>query len=292
MEAEISKGANPYSISWTGPVGYTMEDSLVITNLYAGYYTLDVTDNLGCAGDTAINIANLSASARIIPLPVLPNIHVSCPGGNDGTARIYVRDGITPPYEYWVVRNDADTLFTGVFSGNYDTGNPSTYRVCTGLMAGKYKLIIRDINGCETYRTAELKEPAPIVVTFVKSNFNGADISCRGYSDGSATATVTGGNGSYTYFWYPASGTLAVSTNSSLLDSIPAGKYYLRITDLFGCIKTDSVTLIDPPGMVLTGSEVSHSNDNNYQISCYGASDGLYQIDNFRWVRNLLHIYG
>jgi gliding motility-associated-like protein len=278
MEAEISRGANPYSISWTGPVGYTMEDSLVITNLYAGFYTLDVTDNLGCAGDTAINIANLSASARIIPLPVLPNIHVSCPGGNDGSARIYVRDGITPPYEYWVVRNDADTLFTGIFSGNYDTGIPSTYRVCTGLMSGMYKLIIRDINGCETYRTAELKEPAPIVVTFVKSNYSGADISCRGYSDGSATATVTGGNGSYTYFWYPASGTLAVSHNSSLLDSIPAGKYYLRISDLLGCIKIDSVTLIDPPGMVLTGSEVSHSNDNNYQISCYGASDGYIRL--------------
>ncbi|MCX6260474.1 MAG: gliding motility-associated C-terminal domain-containing protein, partial [Bacteroidia bacterium] len=278
MEAEISRGANPYNISWTGPVGYTMEDSLVITNLYAGYYTLDVTDNLGCAGDTAINIANLSASARIIPLPVLPNIHVSCPGGNDGSARIYVRDGITPPYEYWVVRNDADTLFAGIFSGNYDTGNPSTYRVCTGLMSGIYKLIIRDINGCETYRTAELKEPAPIVVTFDKSNYSGADISCRGYSDGSAMATVTGGNGSYTYFWYPASGTLAVSHNSSLLDSIPAGKYYLRISDLLGCIKIDSVTLIDPPGMVLTGSEVSHSNDNNYQISCYGASDGYIKM--------------
>jgi hypothetical protein len=145
-------------------------------------------------------------------------------------------------------------------------------------MSGIYKLIIRDINGCETYRTAELKEPAPIVVTFDKSNYSGADISCRGYSDGSAMATVIGGNGSYTYFWYPASGTLAVSHNSSLLDSIPAGKYYLRISDLLGCIKIDSVTLIDPPGMVLTGSEVSHSNDNNYQISCYGASDGYIKM--------------
>ncbi|HBC77018.1 MAG TPA: hypothetical protein DEO60_11555, partial [Bacteroidales bacterium] len=278
MEAEISRGANPYNISWTGPVGYTMEDSLVITNLYAGYYTLDVIDNIGCAGDTAINIANLSASARIIPLPVLPNIHVSCPGGSDGSARIYVRDGITSPYEYWLVRNETDTLFTGFFSGNYDTGNPSTYRVCTGLRSGNYKLIIRDINGCETYRTGELKEPAPIVVTFEKSNYSGSDISCRGYSDGSAKATVTGGNGSYTYLWYPSVGTLGVSHNTNLLDSIPAGKYYLLITDLLGCTKTDSVTLIDPPGMVLTGSEVSHSNDNNYQISCFGASDGYIRL--------------
>ena len=279
LEAEISKGADPYNLLWTGPVGYVMEDSIEITNLYAGYYTLDVTDNLGCVGDTSINIANLSASPRIIPLPVLPNIHVSCPGGNDGTARIYVRDGITPPYTYWVIRNDTDTLFSGVFSGNYDTGNPSTYRICTGLMAGQYKLVIQDINGCETYRAAELKEPAPIMILFDVSNFNGSNISCRGYNDGSASANVTGGNGNYTYFWYPATGSLTVSNNSSLLDSIPAGKYYLRITDLLGCIKIDSVTLIDPPGMVLAGNEVSQSNDGNYQISCYGASDGYIRLN-------------
>jgi gliding motility-associated-like protein len=278
LQAEISRGAGPYHLVWTGPVGYTMQDSLEITNLYAGYYILEVTDNLECHGDTAINIANLSASPRIIPLPVLPNIHVSCPGGSNGTARIYVRDGITPPYTYQFVRNETEILFTGVFSGNYDTGNPSTYRVCTGLRAGMYKLIIQDLNGCATYRTAELKEPDPILISFNLSNFNGSNISCRGYNDGSADATVTGGTVPYTYFWYPASGSLTVSHTSSVLDSIPAGKYYLQITDFAGCTKIDSVTLIDPPGMILTGSDVSHSNDGNYEISCNGASDGYINL--------------
>ncbi len=278
LEAVISKGADPYNILWTGPVGYVMEDSVKISNLYAGYYTLNVSDNLGCMGDSAINIANLSASPRIIPVPILPNINVSCPGGNDGQARIYVRDGITPPYWYYLVRNDADTLFTGIFSGNYDPLNPSTFKVCTGLMAGQYKLIIKDINGCVTFRPGELKEPAPIQILFDPSNYNGSNISCRGYSDGYVTANVGGGNGSFIYFWYPASGTLAVSNNSSLIDSIPAGKYYLLVTDLLGCSTTDSVTLIDPPGMTMTGSEVSHSNDNNFQVSCYGASDGYIKM--------------
>ncbi|MDP4222877.1 MAG: gliding motility-associated C-terminal domain-containing protein, partial [Bacteroidota bacterium] len=278
LEAVISRGANPYDIYWTGPVGYTMHDSLEITNLYAGYYTLDVTDNIGCRGDTSINIANLSASPRIIPIPVLPNIHISCPGGNDGTARIYVRDGITPPYAYKVIRNDIDTLFSGVFSGNYDPMNPSTFRILTGLMAGNYKLVVQDINGCETFRTADLLEPAPIQISFTLSNYNGSNVSCRGYNDGYVTANVNGGNGNYTYFWYPAVGSLSVSNNSSLLDSIPAGKYYVLITDLLGCTKTDSVTLTDPSGMSLTGSELSHSNDNNFQISCYGASDGYIKL--------------
>ncbi len=193
LEAEISKGAAPYGFVWTGPVGYYMTDSIEITNLYAGYYTLSVTDNIGCKSDTAINIANLSASPRIIPYPVLPNINVSCPGGNDGTARIYVKDGITGPYQYWLIRNNIDTVYTGTFSGKYDSSNPSTYRICTGLMAGMYELVIIDINNCEILTTSELDEPPPILITFVKKSYNGMDVSCRGYNDGSVTATVTGG---------------------------------------------------------------------------------------------------
>jgi gliding motility-associated-like protein len=279
LRADISRGAGPYDLLWRGPVGYIMEDSLEIRNLYAGYYTLDVSDNLGCEGDTAINIANLSASPRIIPLPVLPNIHVSCPGGDDGTARIYVRDGITAPYSYQLIRNSTEILYSGVFSGNYDPVNPSTYRVCTGLRSGQYQLVVHDINGCETIRQAELREPEPIVISFSLSDHNGANVSCRGYSDGYAQASVTGGNGGYNYFWYPASGSLSVSTDSNLLDSIPAGKYYLLITDILGCTTTDSVTLIDPPGMMLTGYELSHSTDNNFQISCFGASDGYIKLN-------------
>ena len=278
LMARISRGAGPYSINWGGPVGYTMKDSLVITNLYAGYYWLNVTDNLGCEGDSSINIANLSATPRIIPIPVLPNIHVSCPGGSNGVARIYVRDGITFPYEYWFVRNGTDTLYTGVFSGNYDTGIPTTFRICENLRAGTYTLLVRDINGCETIRQAVLNEPAPIQVSLNVSDYGESNVSCHGYSDGFVTASATGGTAPYTYFWYPESGSLTVSNNESRLDSIPAGKYYVLVTDFMGCTKTDSITLTDPPGMILASSEVSLSNDMAFNISCKGASDGYIKI--------------
>jgi gliding motility-associated-like protein len=279
LRADISRGAGPYTVLWEGPVGYRMQDSLLITNLYAGYYELDVIDNLGCRGDSSINIANLSASPRIIPIPVLPNIHVSCPGGNDGSARIFVREGITRPYSYWFVRNDVDTLYTGIFSDIYSSLDPTTYRVCENLTAGTYTLLIRDINGCETTRQVELNDPEAIMVSMNLSDHLGSDISCRGYSDGFVEATATGGTAPYSYFWYPESGTLTVSTNTSRLDSIPAGKYYLLVTDFMGCTKTDSVTLTDPPGMDLASSEVSHSNDNIYNISCNGAGDGYIKIE-------------
>jgi len=81
----------------------------------------------------------------------------------------------------------------------------------------------------------------------------------------------------------PESGSLMVSNNESRLDSIPAGKYYVLVTDLMGCTKTDSVTLTDPPGMDLVSSEVSLSNDMAFNISCNGASDGYINIPVIYW---------
>jgi gliding motility-associated-like protein len=279
IRAVISRGADPYHLVWDGPVGYHSEDLVEIHNLYGGQYTLRVTDNLNCTGDTLINVIPLTARPQLFAFPILTDIHVSCPGGSDGTIRIYVSSGITAPYRYWVVRNLTDTLYTGILMNNYNPLDPTTYRIYTGLPAGEYLLIIRDIHDCEVTRPAELIDPDPVEVQFGMSDFNGYNVPCRGYSNGSVwVESITGGTGSYIYEWFPENGLLSVSTNEPLLDSIPAGKYYLRITDLLGCVKLDSVTLIEPDGMQLTGSELSVSPDGNYNVSCNGISDGYIKL--------------
>jgi gliding motility-associated-like protein len=278
LKVNISKGANPYQINWTGPNGYVNNyDSTEIKNLNQGQYTVRVTDNLGCFNESSKTIVNFTARPQIIANIKYPNIHVSCPGGSDGSLRVSVLSGITQPYIYWVIFNDVDTLFTGVFPNSIDR-DPGAYYDYSGLRAGFYKIVIKDVNGCEVARTTELKEPAPIIVGFQKSNYNGFNVSCIGYSNGSALALPTGGNGPYSYLWYPESGVLTVSTTTNLLDSVPAGKYYLETTDQLGCIKTDSVTLTEPFGMQLTNSEVSHSPDGNTNISCNGGNDGFIKL--------------
>ncbi|TAL62277.1 MAG: T9SS type B sorting domain-containing protein [Bacteroidetes bacterium] len=273
----VTTGADPYQVSWTGPVGYT-NDSVDIKNLNIGKYTVSVTDNLGCRNDSSINVVPFTARPQIFAIPILPNIHVSCPGGSDGSIRVYVSSGITAPYYFWVIRNNVDTLFNGVFTGNYNPSDPSTYKLYGNLPAGTYMIMIRDVNGCLVPRTTELKEPAQITNTFLKSNYNSYNISCLGYSNGSALAQTTGGNGSYSYLWYPAIGSLTVSTTTNLLDSVPAGKYYIRTTDMLGCTKIDSVTLTEPSGMQLTGSVLSIKPDGVSNISCSGGNDGSIQM--------------
>jgi len=151
------------------------------------------------------------------------------------------------------------------------------------LPSGNYKLFITDANGCFNTNFPEIDIVAPdtIKVEFEPKIYPGDyNITCKNKNDGSVRVkTITGGNGGYTYKWYPALGNLSVSTTSSLLDSVPAGKYYLRTTDMLGCIKIDSVTLNEPDGLQLVSSELSFSPDGNTNISCFGGSDGFIKLN-------------
>jgi gliding motility-associated-like protein len=280
MKVILTRGADPYIVNWTGPVGYT-NDSVEITHLNSGKYTVKVSDYLGCGIDSSyVSIAAVTAKPQILPRIILPNIHVSCNGGNNGEMTIFVAAGITAPYFYELTRNGTETITSGVFTGNVNLSDPGTYEMLTGLSAGSYTLLIRDVNGCEVPITTLMNEPAPITAGFETSDFGGFNISCLGYNNGSALVVPSGGNGGYTYYWYAATGIpLEVSNTTNLLDSVAAGKYYVTITDQLGCMKTESITLTEPSGMQLAGSELSLSNDGITNISCNGGSDGFIKIE-------------
>ena len=275
--AVISKGANPYHINWTGPVGYTNVDSFRIRNLSAGRYVARVTDNLGCFFKDSILVSPVAATANITAPTIPPgNYNISCIGSTDGTILVFVTGGITPPYNYWFVRNSTDTLGSGIFSGNYNTFDPTTYKYYYGIGAGTYTLITRDVNGCYDSKSLAMRVPPPMVVTFGKSTFGSFNVPCKGYSNGSAwILNTTGGRGSYTYRWYTYNGHLLPSqVNAIRIDSLTAGKYYLETKDILGCVKIDSVIITEPNGMALAGYQLSKSADNNYNVSCYGGNNG------------------
>jgi gliding motility-associated-like protein len=279
LAAIKSKGADPYKVVWDGPVGYHKEDSLVITNLSTGKYTVRITDNLGCFRKDSISIvpvfAKASIQASIISTVPPTNYNITCIGSTDGTILVSVTGGITPPYAYRVYRNDVNLLYTGVFTGNFNISNPSTFKTYTGLGAGSYTLVISDINGCENSSKITFRVPPPMVVTFKKSAYSGFNVSCKGYDDGYAEVqTVTGGRGGYTYRWYTVNGFIPGPLTTNRIDNLIAGKYYLETKDFTGCVKIDSVTITEPEGMQLISGVLSHSADGNYNISCNGGNDG------------------
>lgn len=282
LGAVISRGADPYKIIWRGPVGYYMEDSVIITNISSGKYVLQVTDNIGCLSKDSIpiipKIVRANTNATIIPPG---NYHVTCIGDDDGTIKIWASNGITPPYIYTVVKNGVDTIASGVFTDNLDDSDPTTYRYITDLTVGVYTLHLIDKNGCIADPESEtLKAPPPVVVTYGKNTYPGGfNISCKGYNDGSVWInTIAGGRGGYSYRWYTFNGSISGPDTTNRLDNITAGTYYLEVTDILGCITTDSVTLTEPPGIALIDYQLSLSRDGNYNISCKGGNNGSIDI--------------
>jgi gliding motility-associated-like protein len=277
LRAVISKGANPYHVVWDGPVGYHKVDSLAIANLSSGKYVIKITDNLGCNRKDSISIVPVTARAYISADVIPPgNYNISCIGSTDGTILVSVIGGITPPYNYWVVKNDVDTLYSGLFTNNLNPSDPSTFRYYNNLGAGSYTLIIQDVNRCINLNRIVFRVPPPIVVVFNKNQYAGGyNISCKGYNDGSAwVQTISGGRGGYTYRWYTFNGNIPGPVNTNRIDNLTAGTYFLEIKDALACTQIDSTKVIEPDGMQLSGYQLSKSADGNFNISCNGGNNG------------------
>lgn len=277
LTATISKNANPYKIIWDGPVGYHKEDLLKIVDLSSGKYLVKVTDNLGCFRKDSISVVAVTARAYIQASVIPPgNYNISCIGSTDGTILAAATGGITPPYTYQVLKNDVTVIGSGVFTGNLNLLDPTTFRYFTGLGAGSYTVVITDVNLCVNTNRITLKVPPPITVGFTKSIYSGNyNISCKGYSDGSATvSTISGGRGGYSYRWYTINGNIPGVINTNKITNIPAGRYFLETKDILGCTKIDSVDILEPAGMQLSSSVLSKSADGNFNISCNAGNDG------------------
>ena len=78
--------------------------------------------------------------------------------------------------------------------------------------------------------------------------------------DGSATVVVTGGVGPYNFNWNVGGQSDSIAINLSL------GDYIVTVTDANSCTAVDTVTVTEPPVMVLS-TEVD-------SVSCNGAADG------------------
>ena len=101
---EVSPGIFEYGYSWTGPNGFT-SNAQNISNLLAGTYTIEVTDELGCIEQTDIELTQPPA----IEINYTKT-DVSCYGEADGSIDISVNGG-NPPYQIsW--SNLREWLFT------------------------------------------------------------------------------------------------------------------------------------------------------------------------------------
>lgn len=193
-----SGGAGGFSYLWS-----TGASTASINNLQPGQYIVVITDQNGCTlSDTAIVQQAIPVSIDQI------NATAALCSGQNGSVSLIVSGGQAPYTYAW--------------------SNGSTNAILSAPAGTGYSVVVTDAAGCTAQAgNISITAPAPI-----NTSFTVQDANC-GASDGSLTATSTGGTGNLTYQW--ANGTIG-ATNANL----SAGFYALTITDANGCTATDT----------------------------------------------------
>ncbi len=206
-----------------GNIPSAVADSGVFLNLAAGAYTIRVTDISACSFDTVIRI--FTRPELVVQVDVVPVI-----GINLGSITLTASGG-TPPYQYSV--DDGVTLQA---SGQFDD-----------LPAGVYPVYVVDANGCIFTQDVNL------TVNELNVTVNKNDVSCYGLADGSFYLATTDGTGPYTL---TASWLSVPQTEPSGLFAYTgqtAGLYDIRIEDSQGWLFIDTVEILEPTEIVVTG---------------------------------------
>ncbi len=197
-----------------------------IGGLAGGTYDLTVTDDEGCT--------NMGSVLVLGTVPTLSSSfsYPTCNGDNDGSATVAVVSGIMPYTFVWQTGGSGDTE--------------------SGLTSGSYSVTVTDSSGCSDNITVNVMDPD----TLNLSTNNSSNPTSCGANNGVANVSVTGGIAPYTYFW-------ANGQNQASNINLGTGTYDVTVTDANNCVRTASVTLIDPnaPSLTANGSSVTCSYD-------------------------------
>ena len=226
-------------VTWTNTTG-------IFTGLDNGSYNIWVrnSDDL-CPVEYTLNPVVLN-DPPVLNVSLTSQTNVLCFGEATGAINITASGG-TPGYTYdWA-----------------DIAGTSNSEDRSGLTAGTYNVTVTDANGCSDNLSVTITQPASAVdVTAVKT-----DPSDCGISDGTITATGSGGTPGYMYNLNGGS-----YQASNLFTGLSAGNYTVGVQDANGCTDTYNITLIAPSGPTVSGTPTVVNE------TCAGFSDGSISV--------------
>ena len=163
---------------------------------------------------------------------------------NTLTALDQTRTGVSIGSTPLITDIDADGLLDLIYSVKKDSTNLmgwkgiyvfrhelSSIEPNAGIAWGSY--MGNQYDGVYTY------EPVDCGAGSVISSLIANNPSCNGFADGNISVGVVGGAGPYTYLWSNG------SIGSSALN-LPAGFYWVQVTNALGCSEYRTITLSDP----------------------------------------------
>ena len=242
----VSGGLPSYSLEWNN--GLTQPN---LSGLPAGNYQVTATDLRGCS--VVSTLAQIQEPALALGITLNSLKDDKC-GKQEGSIQLTVTGGVTPYQYFW--------------------NNMAVTASLSNLSAGSYQLTATDDLGCSivspVYTIQQLALPILLLDSIITA------VPCKGDSTGAILTSFTGGTPAYQYAW-----SNGASTPS--LQNIPAGNYWLTVTDAAGCFGfwTFPVT---QPAQVLGATWTTDSTANGWTITL-NPTGGAPQY-NIQWDEN------
>ena len=233
IEVQVLTGDSVFRFSIYGGSPYQYSPKFV--NLYAGNYTVTVTDTNGLTDTVQVVILEPSK----LNLSVTSKSMITCTSMSDGIVVLSASGG-TAVYSY--------KLGSGTYQSSSNFSN---------LAPGLSKFMVLDANSCSDSSTVTITEPALLTVSL-----KGSNVKCNSGNDGSVTANVLGGTKPYRY----RLGSSGIYKSDSVFNDLPVGTYTVQILDTNNCATSKTIVISQPTALTLSGSVTN--------VDCKGNSTG------------------
>lgn len=193
------------------------------TGLGAGTYTIAAKNSNGCTGSAGFTLTAPNPCAGVTITVSGTPTNPTAPGASNGSIAATASGG-TGPYTF--SRDGVNYQASGTFSN---------------LPEGTYTVTAKDANGCTGSVNFTLTAPNPCAGVTVTVGGTFVNPTAPGATDGSISATASGGTGPYTFNLnggaFQPSGTFA---------NLAAGTYTVSGKDANGCTGSTNFTLTAP----------------------------------------------
>lgn len=210
-----SGGVAPYTYEW---VDFPDVSTATNNNLCEGQFEVIIRDDNGCMDNVWVTVgATINFSYTV------NTQNLRCFKDSSGSIQLTVQGG-NEPYQFdWFTLENQNTAALG------------------NLVAGIYRIQIRDNNNCLDTLDVLLSQPDTISIVFTSDT-----LQCFEDENAHITAAVAGGTAPYSFLWDDA-----LATTSALLNNVGAGNYNLSVTDTNNCTATKLFVLSQPDSITL-----------------------------------------
>jgi gliding motility-associated-like protein len=230
VTASANAGNKPYTYSWS-PAPPFGQGTPIVSGLGAGTYVLTVTDSVGCLSTTTASLKQPS-QVTVIPMPKSTICIGQC------VPLTATANGGTPGYTFTWTQNAA----------------PFTPPACPQVTT-TYTVTAADTNKCvSNLQTVTVTVNPPLrVVSSTPAAY------CPGDSTG-IKALGTGGNGNYTYSWFPAAGLSSTTIANPVASPTVNTTYTVVVSDNCGTPSDSTVvpvSVFPKPSVTVAASDTA-----------------------------------